>query len=517
VALESRAAEVTLFEDRAQVVRKAWGTVPAGVHWVAVDGVTAFVDGESLVASVRQGRARVIASRVERRVREIPEASEEEVAAAEADRNAARRRHRAAEQALARVLGGQGRALALQERWSEALTRVPLGGREALARWRAAFESLDGALLRALDNARDLRVQVARAGLDLARAQLRLAQARATKPRYETIVQVQLEALEPGPVEVELRYRTPCALWRPEHVARLAPAVEGEPRRMILETLAAAWQVTGEEWAGVSCRFSTARPAADAAAPLLHDDLLEKRVKSDAERRTIRVQARDQAIARAELGRGERADEEMPGVDDGGEPLCFEASRPVTLPSDGRVFRVSIGQVTLPCQVELVAFPELTEVAHLRATATHMGPVPLLAGPVRLLRATELVGRGRVAFTAPGEPFEIGFGADDGLRIRREVEEKRETSALTGTQKIRRTVRIYVGNMGGAFRDLSVVERFPISEIEGVEVDIEDPGGASLDRRDGFARFALSLSPQGTREVSISYRIEAASRVQLEI
>jgi uncharacterized protein (TIGR02231 family) len=509
--------DVTLFEDRAQVVRKAWGTLPAGVHWAVVDGVTAFVDDESLVASVREGQARVLASRVERRARQVPEASEEEVAAAEADEKGARRRYRSSEQALSRVLGARAGTLALQERWREALLRVPQGGEQALCRWRAAFESVDAALRGSLEKERDLRAQLARARLDLERAQLRLAQARTTRPRYEARVEVQIEAREPGPVELELWYRTPCALWRPEHVARLEPAAEGEPRRMILETLAAVWQVTGEEWSGVSCRFSTARPAAEAAAPLLHDDRLEKRLKTEAERRVVRVQARDQVIARAELGRGERVSEEMPGVEDGGESLCFEASQPVTLPGDGRVFRVALREVTLPCQVELVAFPEMSEVAHLRATATHVGPAPLLAGPVRLLRGTELVGRGRMPFTAPGEPFEIGFGADDGLRIRREVEEMRETTPLTGTQKIRRTVRIYVGNMGGAPRELQVVERFPVSEIEGVAVEVEDPGGATLDRQDGFARFVLSLPPRGTRMVSLAYRIEAAPRVRLEI
>jgi len=53
----------------------------------------------------------------------------------------------------------------------------------------------------------------------------------------------------------------------------------------------------------------------------------------------------------------------------------------------------------------------------------------VLAGPVLLVRGTELVGRGRVRFVAKGEPFELGFGVDDGIRVRRQVADEREVDA----------------------------------------------------------------------------------------
>ena len=71
----------------------------------------------------------------------------------------------------------------------------------------------------------------------------------------------------------------------------------------------------------------------------------------------------------------------MPGVDDGGEPLTFEANRPVQILSTGQPVRIEIAQVTMPAQVERVVFPERGMAAHLRATATLSGPRPLW--PVR--------------------------------------------------------------------------------------------------------------------------------------
>ena len=161
-------------------------------------------------------------------------------------------------------------------------------------------------------------------------------------------------------------------MWRPEHLCRFTQTAEGGSQLQIT-TSAVAWQRTGEDWSNVHCRFSTARPTQHATPPLLSEDVLYLRRKTDAEKRTIIVEARDQSIAIAGLGDGTSTAADMPGVDDCGEPLLIEASRPATLPSNGQPTRVEVGTLTLPCQVERICFPERGPAAHLRATATLTG------------------------------------------------------------------------------------------------------------------------------------------------
>lgn len=511
---ESRATRVTFFEDRAEVARRATCRVPAGVSWVAVAGVAVAVDDPSLVAGIAGDGARVIAARVVRRVRQVPAADAAEVSAVEADLQAARRRREAAERALGRATRQQDRVTGLGDAWTAALARVPRGGEEGAARWREAFGALDAALTRALDDVAARRDALDHARLDEERAALRLQQARVVHPRYEAAVEVQVEAKREGEVQIDLTYRTPCALWRPEHLARLVARDDGKPG-VVVKTWATVWQATGEEWKDVACRFSTARPAQQASPPLLTEDLLQTRRRSDVERRTVVVEAREQAVAVAGLDRGVRAVDEMPGVEDGGEALWFEAARPATIPSDGHPFRVEIAELAAPCSVERVAFPERTEAVHVRATATLAGPTPLLAGPVRVVRGSEMVGRGRVGFVGRGEPFELGFGVDDGLRVRRAVEEKREVTPVIGTQKVQRTVKLYVSNLSGESRRLVVTERVPVSEIRDVAVEITSSVGARVDARDGFVKWELEVDARGTRELSLSYRIEAGAKVVL--
>ena len=120
-----------------------------------------------------------------------------------------------------------------------------------------------------------------------------------------------------------------------------------------------------------------------------------------------------------------------------------------------------------------------------------------------------------MAFVGRGEPFELGFGVDDGLRVRRSVDEKRDTTPVIGTQKVARTVPVYLSNLSDEARKLIVVERYPVSEVDEVKVAVVSHDDATLDPRDGFARWAVTLGPGSTRTLTLVYRVEAAAKVVL--
>jgi uncharacterized protein (TIGR02231 family) len=516
ITIDARAERVTFFEDRAEVLRTGRGAVPAGPSKLLIEGVTLTIDEATLTAGIKGGEARVVGARVRRRVRQVPAASHEEIDALEREQRQAQRRLTLARSELEQARADLARKQHLTGSWDTALERAPRGP-EAMATYRASFDQLEAAhqasfdriarALESLDQAADAEQQAA----------ARLALGRTSSPRHEAMIELQVESPQAQEISLEATYRTPCALWRPEHLAQLAlPEGQGKRRaQLTLHTYATAWQATGERWENVRCRFSTARPAQAAAPPLLRDDVLSLRRKTEQEKQRIVVEQRDQSIAQAGLGRGVKEVDEMPGVDDGGEPLWLEARAPVTIPSDGSPVPVEVATRALEAEVDLIAYPERSELAHMRATATLGGGLPLLSGPVRLAIGPALVGMSKTRFVAAGEPFELGFGHDDDLRVRRRVEEKREVVPVIGTQKITRKVRLFVSNLSGAARALRLVERVPVSELREVQIEVIDAGNAQLDKRDGFATFELRLGPGETTELSLEYRIEAASKVTL--
>jgi uncharacterized protein (TIGR02231 family) len=526
-AVQSRAIAVTFFEDRAEVIRSATVKVARGSSWIALSGVSPFVDERTVSARIARGDGAVNAARVRWRAHHEAALGREEIERLRAEEQAARRALDDAVRARARGDRKVDQINALYTRWAAEAAKVAAGVRaEGRAQaWRDAWSALTAAIEEAHRSIAASTEDRERAEEIAARAQLRLREGTIATPHHEATIEVDVEGPEESAeVTVEVTYRVPCALWRPEHLFRLVAKDERGERgdkaagkgasAIEIVTWATVWHAAGETWEGVRARFSTARPARDAAPPLVRDDVLYLRRKTAEERSRVVVEAREQTQQTAGLDRGTRSVDEMPGVDDGGEPLVLEATEPLTIAGDGRPLRVEVTRRALAAEVDRVLYPELGGAAHLRATATLSG-LPLLAGPVRVARGQGLVGRSKVGFIGGGEPFEIGFGPDDGVRARRHVEEQRDTTAIIGTQKIKRRVDVFLSNLSGEARSLKVTERVPVSEIEDVEISITEAGDFGARDADGFVSAKVSLAAQETRRISFAYEIRAGSNVVL--
>ncbi len=511
--IESRIRKVTLFEDRAEVVRDAKAHAPVGGAWLAFGGMSPYLDDRSVQVRVVKGGGRVLGARVKRKVHHDQAIGRDELEALEEVARACARRIRDADSAAARAHACAEHGRTLGERWAAGLVLVPNGfvGERADA-WRAAHEQLVRAEAEALTTISQAKSSRLRAEDDWKRAQARLREGHAALVRHEAIVEVHLEG-DAEEASLEISYRTAGALWRPEHTARVVREKDSKSRIEIV-TWGAVWQRTGEAWNDVELHLSTARPAQNATAPLVTEDLVVSRRRTDDERHRTVIEARDQTIFHAGL-EGERAVEEMPGVDDGGVPLTFQTKSTVRIASDGRPARVEIARVTLDAKIAIVAFPELAAIAHVRATATLGGGSPLLAGPVHVTIDGVVAGRARLRFVGSGEPFELGFGTEDAVRVRRTVENVDDTTAIVGTQKRKRTVTVWLSNLSREPKRVKVVERIPVSEIAGLEVVWLGHKEWTLDERDGLAEREVELAGRATEKLVLSYEVRAASKMVL--
>jgi cobalamin biosynthesis Mg chelatase CobN len=140
---ESRIRKVTLFEDRAEVVRDAKAHAPVGGAWLAFAGMSPYLDDRSVQVRVVSGGGRVLGARVKRKVHHDQAIGREDLEALENVARACARRIRDADSAAARAHAHAEQGRALGERWAAGLVLVPKGfvGERADA-WRAAHEQL---------------------------------------------------------------------------------------------------------------------------------------------------------------------------------------------------------------------------------------------------------------------------------------------------------------------------------------------------------------------------------------
>lgn len=518
VLYPSRALQVTFFEDRAEVRRRAIVPIQQpGPQWIALDGVTPLLQDKSLQASVLAGpEALILGVRARRRLASTGEASVESLEALEEALRQRQQDVEALRTEQAHLQLHTERLEALQQDWCAGFGHASgLLSPEQSQGWAQAWDELTQKLT-ALEERRaslEERMVQARQEQSLAQRHLEVARGEGHK-RMELFVEVQVDPRDSGELTLELRYRTPCALWRPEHRASLLSVEPGQSPRVEVVTFATAWQRTGEDWSGVEALFSTARPASAASPPHLSDDVLHLRGKTREERQHIMVEAREQDIQVAGLeGRGGAS--EIPGVDDGGQPQVFSPRGFVAIPSDGEPHRVEVARHSFDAQLQRVLMPERSQVAHLRARWTWGATQPLLAGPVQLVRRGSFVGLGQLDFTGPGEVAELGFGADDGLRVRRRVIKREEQKSLTGARRYERTVEVFLSNLSDKPRQVRVTERIPVSEVDAVQIKLKESSGWEHDARDGFLHLELSVGPGQTARRHLKYEIQASSNVTL--
>ena len=189
-----------------------------------------------------------------------------------------------------------------------------------------------------------------------------------------------------------------------------------------------------------------------------------------------------------------------------------------SIPSDGLPYRVQIAEFSSTANTELVTVAELKPCAITKVTLVNEGPFPILAGPVELIREHGLIGRTPVLFVAPGERFELGFGPDAALRVRRKVAEvEPDQTPLSRFVAKEHNITLFLCNIGDETKQLQLTERIPVSEVEQVVVEFdasESTSGANPDEN-GFITWDLELPPGGRETVRLRYTVKKRKNVDL--
>lgn len=341
---------------------------------------------------------------------------------------------------------------------------------------------------------------------------------------YTAWIEADLMIPQTGEYEIAFDYVVPNAIWRPWHQARLLLEENTEDpttnrTKLSFRMDGCVWQRTGEDWQNVDLVFSTARASLGTEPPLLTDEQLNVKEKS----KQINIQLREQKIQTTGLGRGAApssaeapATVTLPGVDDGGEVRNLRPTRKATIPSDGRPYRVPIFSFETEADIEYVLMPEVSCQVVLKSEQTNTAKLPILAGPVDLVRTSGFVGRTSVLFIAPGERFALGWGPDGAMRVQRSTTQKQEQDHLTKWNIITKTVRLFLSNIGAEPRIIKTTERLPVSELEQVKIEViaEQTTARVQPDENGFCTWNFSLNPYSQLEASLVYKISAAPEVK---
>ncbi|MFJ5368786.1 mucoidy inhibitor MuiA family protein [Bosea sp. CER48] len=527
--LPSRIDRVTVYPDGAVVTRLGRAELLQGVSQVVLRGLPATIDPASIrvegkgsgafsvgAVDVRTtpGDARpVLDSVLEGKLKALRDDKgrfESQIAAIEAKRATIER----FAQTGPDKLGPDGKAL-------------------PVADWPAVFEAIGTALVKVQDELRGVRGRLADVEAEIAALERARPQAgRPGAPKRDVAIAV--EAQQPVTAEFTVSYRVTGANWTPTYEARLSTTAE-KPE-IALTRRAEIRQRSGEPWDDVALTLSTTRSAGDTRAPELSPmqvaffeppAIYESRARAGAAPAMMAARAKAQAQAEAEAlaAQSQRAaaapaparpaEVEVATIEAGAYQANFQVPARATIPPDGSPKTVVLTQRKAEATLAARTVPELEQKAYLEAGFVHEEEAPLLPGRVALHRDGSYVGMGQFGLVAPGDRLELGFGADDRIKVSYAPVKRRENEPgwLGQSRTDQREFRTVVKSLHARPVKVTVLGRMPYTEstaitVETIAAQTTPPTEKQVGDRRGVSSWTFDLAPGAEKELKLAYRIK---------
>ncbi len=158
-----------------------------------------------------------------------------------------------------------------------------------------------------------------------------------------------------------------------------------------------------------------------------------------------------------------------------GANLTYRLSASADVPGNNDPRKVTIALFQLKPALDYVTAPKLEEVCYRRATIKNDSQYSLLPGPAQLFEGDNYLGATQLEFVAPNQEFELVLGADERLRVNRELEQREaEKAFIVGDRKrIRYGYSITLENLRDTPQLVYVRDQLPVPRDEQIKVKLE--------------------------------------------
>jgi uncharacterized protein (TIGR02231 family) len=403
-----------------------------------------------------------------------------------------------------------------------------------VGQWSAAWDAVAVGLAKLGD---DLRPALAKARqLD---EQIKALEAERQRPvagqGAQRSATVAISADAPMQAHIKLSYRVGGVGWLPAYDAALETTAAA--KTLLLTRRANLTQRTGEDWSDVALIVSTARVARASDIPdvePLKIDFWQPEQPRDegaasapmgaavAGKVMLRAAAAPPADAVAESTvepaskkpAPVKAQEAVSQIQSGAYSAEFKVPGRISLASDGAQKSFVLARVAAQPTLLVKAAPGLDQTAYLQAHFVDAEEAPLLSGEVALHRDGAFVGQSQIAFVAPGDGLDLGFGGDDKIKIQRAPVNRKENEPTWYNQtKIEiREFKTTIKNLHDFPVKVQLLDQLPVSENTAIAVELlpttTPPTEKQVADKRGVMSWTLDLAPGEAKDIRLAYRLK---------
>lgn len=528
VIIESSIKGVTVFNDRAQILRQAQLSLTAGQQLLIFDDLPENIDQRSIQVNGR-GKAKI--SNVQFRKRLKQSTSEQAQAALEEKKKSLEEAIKQAKDELKRHQAHEKFIYQLSDKLTQSDTsELDLNPEN----WRKILNFQQEELQKSAQNIREAQNLLTKLEAQLEEYTFGLqADTASAKIRYQ--VQVMVELKEDSEIDLVLSYIVPNAGWYPVYDFR----VDTDKREVQIVYNARVWQKTNENWQDVSLRLSTARPQISGKHPeltpwrlnLKSETVLPPAAKASNMMKKERSRSARKEMEEAlvgglgsamtgsvfEVASSSEIEAKSSQVETGSTSVVFNAAGEHNVRNDGETQQVNILQETFSGYFRYSTIPKLSPFAYLKAKVTNQTDYPFLAGESNVFMDGNFVASSQIETTAPNEEFWIFLGIDEGIKVEHKFLKKREQKEGGIFSKKSRLLlyeyEITLKNNKKTEEEIVVWDQLPISGNKEIKVSLIEPpykeDSDTLKKNEyEYLEWLFQLSPGAEQRIPFKFSVE---------
>ncbi|HLZ59247.1 MAG TPA: mucoidy inhibitor MuiA family protein [Ktedonosporobacter sp.] len=531
IDLDAQIKEVTVYADRALVIRRGSLHLEAGEHELRVNNLPQFSRDSLRTAGQGSQGTRIINVDVTTAFYSRPPESELRALQLELEQV----------QQQEQLLRARQDSLNDRRKWLRALGEQSKDFAKGLAQGQMKpqdcadfFSFMTSQALQDAEAAQHLDGELQQAQQEVAAKKRELAQQQGhhLPDRQAAIVSIALATS--GDFELELSYLVEGASWYPQYDVRAQINDEKSKGEVDLTYVGMVQQTTGERWENVQLALSTARPSLAAVLPELDPWYLSVVLPPPPMQLAMAAPAVSGAkMMRSAASYGASRDSldmalEAPAyiasvdtatVEHTGTALVFRVGRSVDIPSDNSPHKTTIARDNLPCVFDYVSAPIIEEHTHLRAAITNTTERVLLDGSASIFLGGEYVGTTRIKETAPTEKFKVFLGIDDDIKVKRELIERSVDKGSILQSDIRRITyayRITVHNYASSPRHIAIRDHLPVPQHERIKIKVQQiqPQPSNRSKLE-LLTWSFTLPADGEQQIEYRFIVEHPQDMQV--
>ncbi len=324
---------------------------------------------------------------------------------------------------------------------------------------------------------------------------------------------VRVESQRAQKVKLTASYFTEAASWNPIYFFKFNQT-SGDAQ---LEYRANIGQWGGADWSGVQAALSLNQPSANLYIPEQYPHYLTYIDPSTAVEELsgiVRNEEQDKGVIMLRGTSNKAMAAEFPEVlfhqvKATDVEVSYQLLQPLNLASSKKASQtIPIKTETIPVSYHYETVPEQNTDILLTARVPGWQKLNLTDGRMNVLFNGQMLAQSNLSLeNQTSDTLNIPLSKEVGMVVKRD---RKEFEAKASGSKLEQTVSITitVKNNKAFAANLTVRDRYPLSQNSQVEVTLGDTSGATVDAENGFLRWELNLKPGEERKITFSYAVK---------